>query len=274
MFLTCYTFNAHIPSHFAELSRCIVISECDDEEYTLKNNFPEFLFLCRDLDLIASDEKGKEISLTDYILKEVLVTTNSGNKPLSARDRVVEAILKMFPKVECQHLPHPGLVITNPTKPMDPDFFAHLNTCIQYILSNIKWKKSFFSSVPLNGPMLALLLEQYVHAINLPGGIPNLKASPIKSTLHYKIFELQRAYRLQMKKHVQKKFPMEEGDIKLLESSHSYLMDEALAGKLEAANYILEEQTNLFEVHLAVYSDLLKSLTSEVHRWIPILGVK
>ena len=227
----------------------------------------------RDCDLTFV-ENGKQISTTEYIHKKILVTTNTGNKPPSNRDKVVEAILTMFPNIECQQIPNPGPGISNPAKTIDPDFLAHLNACIQYILSNIKPKQSFSGTNPLNGQMLASLLEQYVHAINEPGGVPNLEASfqsATETTLQHKIIELQQAYFSQMEEHLQRKLPMEVGDVEVLESSHSYLMDEALAGKLQAANDILGEQSNLFQVHLAVYSNLLISLTSEVHRWIPIL---
>ena len=230
----------------------------------------------RDCEPTTYDENEEEISTTEYVHKKILVTTNTGNEPPSNRDRVVGTILTMFPKIECRQITNPGPGITNPAKQIDSDFRVHLNSSIQYILTNIKPKQSFSGTNPLTGQMLASLLEQYVHVINEPGGVPNLEASfqsAIEATLQHKIIELQQAYMSQMDKRVQKKLPMEEGDTEVLESSHSCLMDESLAGKLEAGN-ILGEQTNLFQVHLAVYSDLLKSLTSEVHRWIPILEVE
>ena len=214
--------NAHIFSHFAELSKFIILSECHDEDkYELKKYFPDFLWLMRDCDLTTYDEKGEEISTTDYIHKKILVTTNTGNKPPSRRDRVIEAILTMFPKIECQQIPNPGPGISNPAKPIDKDFEIHLNFCIQFILGNIRPKQSFNVPNPLSGQMLASLLEQYVQVINKPDGIPNLEASfqtATEMTLQHKIIELHQAYICEMEKIVEPKLPMEVGNIEVSES--------------------------------------------------------
>ena len=51
-------------------------------------------------------------------------------------------------------------------------------------------------------------------------------------------------------------------------------MDQALEDKLQNTNGIDEEQATLFQVHKTVYSNMLQNLSSEVHRWIPILGIE
>ena len=80
----------------------------------------------RDCDLKFKNDAGNEFSATDYLHESVLVVSNTSGTPLSTRDRTVNSILTIFPKIEWLQISNPGSGISNPSKRLyiDPDFFS------------------------------------------------------------------------------------------------------------------------------------------------------
>ncbi|XP_064397858.1 titin-like isoform X2 [Halichondria panicea] len=268
-------------SCFAKLSQSVMISESlhdDLHENNLKNYFPNFLWLMRDSDFECKDDNGEEISPTDYLFQKILVTNNTGDKPLSTRDRAVSSIRAIFPKIQCLDIPSPGSGISNPKKEhlIDPDFHTSINKAKRYVVTNTPVKLGFNKSTKLNGPMLATLLHEYVDVLNKPGTVPNLEVSyqkAVEATLTETAHRLAKNYSKQMSYLLDPIPPLEEGDIENLKHTHSVRLEESLNEDIlktcRAPIESVKKTDALFEVHEKVYTDLLKFFTIELHRLIP-----
>ena len=278
----------HLPSYLysclAQLSRSVLISEShqhdDLHENDLTKHFPNLLLLNRDSDFECVDDNGEKMSATDYVLKKILVTNNNGDKPLSTRDITVRNIRAIFSKIECLDIPSPGPGISNPYQKdsINPHFHTSINAAKRHVVSKTPVKRGFNGSTGLNGQMLAALLDEYVQALNKPGTFPNLEISyqnAVKITLKEKTFELAKKYHEQMSTLLDSKPPLEEGDIENLKLTHSARLEESLNGDILKTNKVPNEGVKkvcidvLFEVHVRVYTDLLRDFTIELHQLIP-----
>ncbi len=270
-------FNHH--SCFAKLSQSFLISESlqHDESY-LKKHFPHFLWLMRDFDFECRDDNGEEMSATDYVLQKILVTNNKGDKPPNARDRAVCSVRANFSHIKCLAIPSPGPGISNPKKKkmIDPDFHTSINSAKQHVVSNTPVKLGFNGSTVMNGPMLAALLDEYVQALNKPGTVPNLEVSyqkVVEVTLTEISQNLAEKYRKQMSELLDHALPLEEGDVEALKHTHSVRLEESLSGAMLRTHKdtieSVKKTDTLFEVHVRVYTNLLREFTIELHKLIP-----
>ena len=265
-------------SCFAKLSQNILISECDDlHESDLKKHFPDFLWLMRDFDLEMTEDDGKKMSATDYVLKQILVANYKGDQAPSSRDRAVSSVRAIFPQIECLAIPSPGSGINpNRKKPIDQDFQTSIASAKQHVLSNTPLKRGFNGSTVMNGPMLAALLDEYVQALNKPGTVPNLEVSyqrVVEITVTKTTLDLAEKYRKQMSELLNKTLPLEEGDIEALKETHFVRLEEGLNGDiLKMHQYRIEsvkKTDTLFAVHERVYTNILREFTIELHKLIP-----
>ena len=78
----------------------------EDDSFELKNHFPDFLWLLRDVTNTPTGDDGKEISPTDYLLKKVLKKRRAFNE--NEGDRVSRAILSFFPSIQCRTITPPS----------------------------------------------------------------------------------------------------------------------------------------------------------------------
>ena len=270
-----------ICSCFGELSQSIMISESlkndDLHESYLKKHFPDFLWLMRDCDLELHNDAGEEISATDYIRKKVLVLKSTGKTSLSARDRTVNSILTIFPKIECLQVTNPGSGISKPKKKntIDRDFFLQIDAAIRHILTNVKAKHvGFNGTTAIDGPMLASLLEHYVDALNGPNTIPNLEVSywtAVDTTIIDAILKKTDFYGKHMTTLVDSHLPMEEGDLVAVESALESRLEEASQRVLEPVDLPLSvtKTETLFQIHQLVFDHLLSTLSVVIHKLIP-----
>ncbi len=273
--------NLYHHSCFATLSQSVLISESlqhdDLHKSYLKKHFPNFMWLMRDSNLECRDDNGEEISATDYVLQKILVTNNKGDKPPNARDRAVSSVRVIFPKIESLQIPPPGPGITNPKKMkfIDPDFYTSIDSAKRHVVNNTPLKLGFNQSSVLDGQMLASLLDEYVQALNTPDTALNLEVSyqkAVEVTLTQLTIDLTNKYYKQMSELVDQNLPLEEGDIEVLQQTHSERLKESVKGTLNTCKHPIETvkpTDTLFEVHERVYTNMLRYFTIELHRLIP-----
>ena len=264
-------------SHFGELSQSVLISKSQESEdfdqKDLSKYFPNFLWLMRDCDLEITDKEGKEMSPTEYIHSEILVTTNTSEN--TTRDNIVNSIKTSFPKIECWRIPTPGpgIIQTPPDRrTINPAFFKSLNTVIEHILSSITPKRGFNTEIPLTGSMLATMLEEYVKALNTSGTVPNLEESyqtAVVVSLNSLILRLYEEYSRDISIRLEGLLPIEEGDLRSLEISHQTMKAQSLEGNLQAETNTTDRKNTLFQIHESVFSKYLQQLTAEIHKLIP-----
>ncbi len=165
-------------SHFAQLATSIVATadSDDDDAVELKNHFPDFLWLVRDVILIPFGEDGKEVPPTEYLMTKVLRRSKSFNETKS--DKVARAILTIFPTIECRMIWPPSSdpwMMRNVAAKQDslePQFNRQVQELAEYLLQRVRGKKGVLSGKMADGPILAAMATDYLEAVNKPGAIP------------------------------------------------------------------------------------------------------
>ena len=185
-------------------------AESDD----LYKHFPNFLWLVRDAALTYSGTP------TDYLKNKVLIRSSKA-KP-DKMDYIVQAIISLFPSVECRMLPRPSVdphtlasMIASESQ-LNPDFIQQLDEVYEYIRASIRPKvlDSDMSTTQFNGVLIAELLEQYIHAVNKDQNIvlQTCWQSAFRSALRSYSNQLVARYQKEMKAALQNNLPIELGD--------------------------------------------------------------
>ena len=144
----------------------------------LRNNFPDFLWLLRDVHLLPVDHSGKEIPPTEYLKTKVLVRSKRFTPTKS--DDVSRAILSFFPTVECMTLPPPHAdpsrmrdIVSNEHL-LEKGFNDKVHSLVQYLLQKVQPKRGYSKGMFVDGILLAELATKYIESINDPDSIPCL----------------------------------------------------------------------------------------------------
>ena len=125
---------------------------------------------------MPTDEDGKEISLTEYLMTKVLKRSKSFKE--SESDHIGRAILTVFPSVECRGIQPPSC---DPTVTQDiaakqdclaPRFNQQVEEVVEYLLQCVRPKKVIQSGKMADGPILAATATHYLEAVNNPDAIP------------------------------------------------------------------------------------------------------
>ena len=224
-----------------------VIVNSSSENDDLYKHFPNFLWVVRDAALTYHGTP------TEYLKNTVLVRSPKA-KP-DKMDYIVQAIISVFPSVECRMLPRPSIdphtlanMITSESQ-LNPDFIHQLEEVYEYIRTSIKPKvlDSDTSATQFNGVLMAELLEQYIRAVNEDQNIV-LQAcwqSALQSALYSYTNQLVARYQQEMKAALRGNLPMELGDS--VDPS-----DERSGG------------TTLFQIHNRIIFTLLDDLSREI----------
>ena len=174
-FLNCSCFLG-LSSSIAVRSR--TQEEEEDDVVELRNHFPNFLWLLRDVHLLPVDDSGLEIPPTKYLKTKVLVRGKRFTPTKS--DDVSRAILSFFPTVECMTLPPPH---ADPSRMRDIASNEHLlekrfndkvHTLIQYLLQKVQPKKGYIKGMCVDGILFAEMVIKYLESLNDPDSIPCL----------------------------------------------------------------------------------------------------
>ena len=168
-----------ICSYFANLASSIVVkatSQEDENAFDLKQYFPDFLWLLRDVHLLPMGDNGTEVTPTEYLVSKVLRRGKSFKE--SRCDEVGRAILTFFPSIECRAVQSPSCNpevvrdIAHRKDSLDPKFNKQIEQLVQYFLQRIRAKKGFSATNLVDGPILAAMTEHYLEAVNDADAVP------------------------------------------------------------------------------------------------------
>jgi len=136
--------------------------------------------LLKDFTLELIDEEGRKITANDY-LEDSLNPSKVVEREGTSAIRIREAIVKLFRQRECMVFVRPvesesqlqnlnSLKLKN----MRPEFVTQFKALKQKLFTECSLK--IVRNKPVNGRMLATLLDQYIKAIN-KGAIPNISTA-------------------------------------------------------------------------------------------------
>ena len=200
-----------------KIAESIVVKQMDDES-ELKDHFPNFIWLLRDVHLIPTVGE-KKVTPTEYLTKEVF---RCGNNPLkqSNEDKVGMAIMYCFPNVECKTIRPPSSKpevmknIASNQECLDPIFNQEVDDVINHLCLHVREKRGLLPGSKVTGGLLAQLAEQYVMAVNDPSSIPCLSdmwSATIESMCRMTTEKLVQEYEEEIEAVTQKVgMPMEE----------------------------------------------------------------
>lgn len=192
----------------------------------LQNHFPKFIWLLRNVISLPQDEDGREIPLKTYIQSEVASSTPQSKL-------VMETLQTAFPSLDCLYLPPPSADPAHMSDLdthwdlLDEDFHEKMEEIQKYLFCHVTTKVSFDGSTHITGSDLAMLLREYVNAINAPGSLPSLEGSwvaVIKLRLEAIFSEMVAKYNKDMEEKTEGLLPMEEDIPTTPESDSSSLM--------------------------------------------------
>ena len=212
-------------SHFAQLATSIAVKDVtgksseEDDAFELRNYFPDFLWLLRDVTLLPTDKSGKPISPSEYLKTKVLKRSTRSFKP-SESDEVARAILTVFPSIECSTVRPPSSDpevmqdIVSKQDCLDPQFNQEVEEVAQYLLQHVKPKKGVLSGKVTDGPILATMATHYLEAVNNPDAIPCIAdtwQAAVKMKCDKVMSQLLVEYENDMESHIAKVgLPMED----------------------------------------------------------------
>lgn len=166
-------------SYFANLANAIVVKSTPGEAmnaFDFKKYFPDFLWLLRDVHLLPVGDDGAQVTPTEYLLSKVLRRGTSFVETKS--DEVGRAILTFFPSIECKTVQAPSSkpeIVRNIAKKqtsLDPAFNREVELLVQHLFQHLRAKKGFTAISLVDGPMLAMMADHYLKAVNDAGTVP------------------------------------------------------------------------------------------------------
>jgi len=166
---------------FTTLARTVVVRKGKKgNQHELREVFPHFLWLLRDVIVDPVNKAGKPISATEYLMTRVLARDDD-NFEESKEEKVGRAIVTFFPKIECRLLPPPSedkevmkRIESNQSK-LSEQFNTGVEELVTFIKCNVEAKRVFGKGIYIDGPTLAPLVEETIKAINEPNAIPALE---------------------------------------------------------------------------------------------------
>ena len=182
----------------------------------IKNYFPQFLWLLRDVTLKMTNRAGEIIQPTEYLHTCILASESGAHTELG------RCLVSLFPSLECATLPIPSTkrtIICNIVQRQEnlkPAFNEAVENLVQKILHQLSPKVAVDGVTHVNGCILSSLAQEYVEAINKPGALPDLDQgwqAVIQVKLQEVSEELVREYKKDMEKELKGNLPMEESNL-------------------------------------------------------------
>ena len=214
-------------SHFAQLATSIAVKDAkgdsdDDESLELKNHFPDFLWLLRDVTLLPTGEDGREVSPTEYLMTKVFRRSKSFKE--SESDQIARAILTVFPTIACKTIQPPSSdptvtrSIVSKQDCLDPRFNQQVEELIQYVLERVQGKRGgSLAGKVADGPILAAMATHYLEAVNDPDAMPCINdtwQTTIEIRCNMIMKKLMEEYERDMEARIAEKgLPMEEDSL-------------------------------------------------------------
>ena len=191
---------------FTDLANIFWAQSAKDKQ--VKEFFPHFLWLLRDVALKMTDVEGKIIEPTEFLYTKILKTESGECTELG------KALSCLYPSVECATLPIPSTKrnvlhdIVEQQHMLKPAFNAAIQNVILKIMCKLTPKKAI-----LNGVSFVSLAYEYIEALNRPGAVPEIdKGWQAIIILEVKKYsdKLLKEYRTEMESVLKGNFPMEE----------------------------------------------------------------
>ena len=224
------------------------------------NYFPDFLWLLRDFTLQLADTHGRQITARDYIMKKVLVSSDSF--PPAPTDYVAAIIRASFPSIDCQTIPPPSddpyilQNIEDNESCLSEAFNTSITCVIEHILTNITIKKGFQSSQIVTGEMLAELMDRIVEVLNSPDAVPNLEnawQAIVANRIEATVASLVKEYEKEMENFAVALMPMEE------EFSHELVEQEDN-----------DASPSLMDMHRTILDKIIRKLEEAFSTLVPL----
>ena len=182
----------------------------------IKNYFPQFLWLLRDVTLKMTNRAGEIIQPTEYLHTCILASESGAHTELG------RCLVSLFPSLECATLPIPSTkrdIICNIVQRQEnlkPAFNEAVESLVHKIVHQLSPKVAVDGVTHVNGCILSSLAQEYVETINKPGALPDLDQgwqAVIKVKLQEFSEELVREYKKDMEKELKGNLPMEESNL-------------------------------------------------------------
>ena len=243
---------------FAHLTRCVAVRRTETGTSTaeeLQSHFPKFIWLLRNVICPPLDEEGQEIPLKTYIHSEVASSTQQSQL-------VIETLESAFPSLECLYLPPPSADPTHTSdldthwEQLEEDFREKMEEIQQYLFHHVTTKLSFDRTTPITGADLAVLLREYVTALNTPGSLPSLQESwvaVIKLKFEGIFAEVVSKYTRDMEEKTNGLFPMEEN----------------LPPTFDDDDDNDDEYSSLMQLHWCVFDECYSTLRQSITKLLP-----
>ena len=216
---------------------------------------------------------------TEYIRNEVLVRSSKATP--DRLDCIVQAVVSLFPSIECRMLPRPAIDpdiladMLSSESLLNPEFTKELHSVYEYLCGCIRPKgiDGPTATVPFSGIVIAELLEQYVRAVNSDQDIVlrTCWQSAFQSALYAYSDQLIADYQQQMKASLHEKLPIEQGHSKSSDSQHNQSETLMLVHK-RIASSLYEDLCQEIQVLLGNYwdSNVAQDIREEFLRRIAI----
>ena len=191
------SFSQLSSSFFTQCRQCLA----------MRDMFPKFLWLLRDVSLKMTDREGKELEPTEFLHTRVLASESGELTDLG------KSLVTLFPSLECATLPLPSIRpsivhdIFNKQDQLNPKFNSKVDSLVQQILQKVTPKKAFNGVTTVNGKALAALAVGYVEAVNRPGALPDLDQgwqAVVRLELKEVSYRLVREYEREMEEALEK----------------------------------------------------------------------
>lgn len=173
----------------------------------MRRLFPDFLWLLRDVMLqLPENEKGRPMTPQEFLRDEVFEKNRE----------VGEALNSFFATVDCSILPTPVASLhesdESSLEGQNHHFFKEVQKFIAYIHGNSRAKNGFQMGERVDGPILSMLVDSYVEAINDPRVKPCIETSwqsVVQMRCSQVIADLVKEYEDEMQEELTNKLPME-----------------------------------------------------------------
>ncbi|CEM08638.1 unnamed protein product [Vitrella brassicaformis CCMP3155] len=195
----------------------------DAEIADLATVFPSFLWVLRDFALQLIDPStNKAITSRDY-LENALQPQAGDSEEIVEKNRIRSMIKNLFRDRDCMTLVRPVAdekdlreIQRVPYDRLRPQFKQQVEAFVHKVYANIKPKS--IGGVPVSGPMLAQLAQEYVKALN-ESAVPTISTawqSVMHGQLRKCLKDAQHTYRQLMNDKAMQHLPMDFKDLRAL----------------------------------------------------------
>ncbi|OMJ93442.1 hypothetical protein SteCoe_3558 [Stentor coeruleus] len=226
--------------------------EVDSADYAMY--FPSFLWVVRDFALKLVDSEGENITPKEY-LEKALLPQKGFSDSVEDKNRIRRLLKEFFKDRDCCTLVRPTIREDQLQRLEEMEFedlrLEFVEQVVQLrkkILGKLKVKN--LNNKPLNGNMLATLVESYINAIN-KGAVPTIENAwtyICKTECNRALQEALNLYEVNIEEVLSNKFPLDEEELKNIHK------------EAKAASELIFEKKSIGEDKEAFKKELIEKL--------------